>query len=660
MKSIYKKTRDIIITMKQKIDISDIINLLNHLKNNIINNRIINIYDINNKSFLIKLVSKDKIKKFIILDSNSNNLRFHETEIEYERRKLPSSFCVKLRKHLKNKIINNITQIGSDRIIDIEIGTDKKFHLILELFDNGNLFLTDHDYNIIILLRIFTYNDNTQVKVGNKYSFSKVNHNDINLEILDNYIKNYNLIKKKSLRDILLNKYSPIVNYGKDIIIHCLLSLNLKPNKKLTKIENFNIQLFFEKIIQTYNLIKFSDKGYMFYKNNIKEAYSSIILNQYKDLQVKSYESLNKVLDIYYDQKQIIKKKKIKEKKNKEENIKLNTDNKISKLQDRVDNYIIIINLLENKFNIDDYEIIEKNEKDKFMILKDNDIKFKYLYELNIWNNIKYYYGLKKDLLLKIDKTKLGYQTATKKFKNKKVNKINYIKPTIEIKQFWFQKFKWFITSDNYLVILGKNDTDNELIVNKYMTKNDIYIHSDSYGSGSAIIKNIIQSNTDIPSFRALREAVCFVVCHSKSWKNKIFSNGFWVYSSQVSQTPESGEYLSKGSFIIRGKKNYIIPNMILGFGIKFKREGNLEIENLVNSGDKIEWVIPILSPWESLKDLKYKVKLVPGNNKINKSLNIILNKFLKQDGSLLEKSLIKYCNKGLMLSTIISNINIK
>ena len=32
----------------------------------------------------------------------------------------------------------------------------------------------------------------------------------------------------------------------------------------------------------------------------------------------------------------------------------------------------------------------------------------------------------------------------------------------------------------------------------------------------------------------------------------------FWVYPDQVSKTPEAGEFLAKGSFVIRGNRNFI------------------------------------------------------------------------------------------------------
>ena len=42
--------------------------------------------------------------------------------------------------------------------------------------------------------------------------------------------------------------------------------------------------------------------------------------------------------------------------------------------------------------------------------------------------------------------------------------------------------------------------------------------------------------------------------------------------TSQVSKSAPTGEYLTTGSFMIRGKKNYLPPShLILGFGILFK-----------------------------------------------------------------------------------------
>ncbi len=54
---------------------------------------------------------------------------------------------MKLRKHLNNKRLESADQLGADRVVDLRFGAgDAAHHLILELYDRGNLVLTDCDY----------------------------------------------------------------------------------------------------------------------------------------------------------------------------------------------------------------------------------------------------------------------------------------------------------------------------------------------------------------------------------------------------------------------------------------------------------------------------------------------------------------------------------
>ena len=49
-------------------------------------------------------------------------------------------------------------------------------------------------------------------------------------------------------------------------------------------------------------------------------------------------------------------------------------------------------------------------------------------------------------------------------------------------------------------------------------------------------------------------------------------TNAWWVNHDQVSKTAPAGEYLTSGSFMIRGKKNFLPPGqLIAGFGFMFK-----------------------------------------------------------------------------------------
>ena len=71
---------------------------------------------------------------------------------------------MKLRKHLRNRRLTAINQLGADRCIDLQFGRgETAFHLILELYVSGNLILTDHEYQILTLLRVHSDQD---AKIG--------------------------------------------------------------------------------------------------------------------------------------------------------------------------------------------------------------------------------------------------------------------------------------------------------------------------------------------------------------------------------------------------------------------------------------------------------------------------------------------------------------
>ena len=61
----------------------------------------------------------------------------------------------------------------------------------------------------------------------------------------------------------------------------------------------------------------------------------------------------------------------------------------------------------------------------------------------------------------------------------------------------------------------------------------------------------------DIPD-RSREEAAGFAVSYSSVWKDGAFEGDVYaVDPDQVSKTPESGEYVEKGSFVVRGDRTY-------------------------------------------------------------------------------------------------------
>lgn len=78
---------------------------------------------------------------------------------------------MKLRKHLRTKLLHDVQQMGMDRVVFFTFGTgEHAFHVILELYAAGNIILTDHTFTILSLLRPYELEDDgVRVVVGEKY-----------------------------------------------------------------------------------------------------------------------------------------------------------------------------------------------------------------------------------------------------------------------------------------------------------------------------------------------------------------------------------------------------------------------------------------------------------------------------------------------------------
>lgn len=76
-----------------------------------------------------------------------------------------------------------------------------------------------------------------------------------------------------------------------------------------------------------------------------------------------------------------------------------------------------------------------------------------------------------------------------------------------------YEEFRWFFTSDNVLVVGGKNDEQNELIIDSFLKPNYTVMHTSLPGSPFCII----QSNN--PSKKDIEETAIFCACFSQQWK---------------------------------------------------------------------------------------------------------------------------------------------
>lgn len=132
----------------------------------------------------------------------------------------------------------------------------------------------------------------------------------------------------------------------------------------------------------------------------------------------------------------------------------------------------------------------------------------------------------------------------------------------------WFSKFLWIETSGGFLAIGGRDASQNEVIVRKYLGARDIFMHADVHG---AAVFAVLAKGREVPE-KDLNEVAHLAASYSKAWKAGLSSvDVFWVYGDQVKLSAPAGEYLPKGSFMVYGQKNYIRGvRLVLGIGVMY------------------------------------------------------------------------------------------
>jgi predicted ribosome quality control (RQC) complex YloA/Tae2 family protein len=120
----------------------------------------------------------------------------------------------------------------------------------------------------------------------------------------------------------------------------------------------------------------------------------------------------------------------------------------------------------------------------------------------------------------------------------------------------WYERYRWFITTDGLLAIGGRDASSNSAIIRKHLTENDIVFHAEVHGSPFFIIKNTgNQEETGL----SLQQVAVATVSFSRAWKDGISSaDAYWVTPDQIKKGAPPGQYVPKGSFVIEGKRNYI------------------------------------------------------------------------------------------------------
>ena len=435
-------------------------------------------------------------------------------------------FVQKVRKLIKKSRIESIEQINGDRILSISfIRKEQKVNLIFEMFHKGNIILcTDNKISAVMRKQKFRHRS---LESGLSYQSPPS---------IDPFVVDYDTFKDK-----LVNSQRGLgaaltidCNIGGDI--STLICNNLEIGKDVS-ISDVPVQEIYDELKRILNevigpTIFLDSEG-----NNFTVSSFDLGMNSNE-----RFSSFDEAVERYISSIVAVKK----EVKSSDE-VRIDHQNKAIekynlKSKDFREKGNIVFSRLNEIREMIDYE----NDDDEVVIKIDNS---------NIWidktksleANASSYFDKSKEMDRKAERTREVIASKAVSKPKKKIVKNQNIE--------WFERFRWFITTDGEIAVGGKDARSNELVVKKYLKNNDRYAHADIHGAPSVVVKNI---NGIQPSEQSMLEACNFSLSYSKAWGARVSGgHSFWVENDKVSKTPNTGEFLAKGAFVIRGKRNW-------------------------------------------------------------------------------------------------------
>ncbi|MDG6218680.1 MAG: ribosome rescue protein RqcH [Candidatus Thermoplasmatota archaeon] len=514
----------------------------------------------------------------------------------------PSTFAMTLRKHITNGRIIGIQQHEFDRIIKITIQKKDQYILLFELIPNGNMILLNQEHRIIMPLKHQHWSHRT-IRINTTYQPppSQVNPFTITEEEIE-------LILKDSDADLIRTlavKVSLGGRYAEELCKQVEIPKEI-PTKNLSNVQQKKIYDQLQKFLVPFKEHNFSPT-LIIHREDKKEVIP-LPFTMYKEKDkkpVKSFsEGLQQITEInitQIDESSPYEKRReklVRQKKQQEKAI-LEFDEEIKKKKHQ-GNVIYLHYTFINQLTSE----IQKNRKlltkEELSTLVNNTKMVKEFSNDSPFLTLELPDEHQQPTPILIDYRKNTAENAerlyekSKKMMRKKQGAINALKQTEQKinelekqhekhvdqekkqvqhkqslqKQFWFEQYRWCIASNGNIILGGKDAKTNDQLIKKQLENGDRYAHADIHGAPSCIVKNTDIEGNIIPiTEETLKELCTFSACYSKAWKQFVEAQAYWVLPEQVSKTPQSGEFVPKGGFIIRGKRNYSTCALQLGIG---------------------------------------------------------------------------------------------
>jgi predicted ribosome quality control (RQC) complex YloA/Tae2 family protein len=575
----------------------DIAAVIQELKNEILDSRVNNIYQFDPKTVVFRLHKTNKLPLRLVIEAGR---RMHLTVYAEESPAAPPAFCLILRQYLRGAWLKSIEQYEFERIVTVDFQTKTGLlRLIVELFGDGNMILIN-DKNVIIHALTFKRMRDRNILHGEAFLFppaSGKNPFKISKE-------EFSGILKASGEAAVVKGMARSLGFGGMYSEEVLLRANVDKNtpcNKLTEAEVDAVFAAFENILSKISAVQLEPNIIM----DESEAYldvTPIKLKRYENCKTKPFKSLNEALDEFFlqvvsveravsnvqvdklkqDAQRLVRMVADQEKSIREDEAKAERDKQIGNT--------IYAHLNELQFFLDgllkanslgkDWASIVKQvtEEQKFVESFDgknlalnvciDGFHFGLNLRSSLYDSANEYYERGK----KAKQKSVGATVALQESKRKlaqiqkeldQAEALKSLKPAELVEalvkrkvenKLWYEKFRWFTSSDGFLVVAGKDVVSNEVLIKKHADAEDVVFHAEITGAPFVVVK----SEGKPVSEQVLKEAGEYAASFSRAWREGAGSvDVYWVKPDQLSKSGPSGESVPHGAFFVVGKRNW-------------------------------------------------------------------------------------------------------
>ena len=540
-----------------------------------------NIYGITQNSLLFKLHHPENPDVMLMVSTTGiwiSSVKIDQIE--------PNKILKRLRNDLLRLKLTKIKQIDVERIVYLTFsGFDKEFVLVGEFFGDGNIILCNKEMKILALLHSIDVR-HRQLRVGLEYTPPPQK----GLNVIDASEKNFEEIRTSDLSSA--NWVGRTFGLPKKFTEEIFNLSKIDPKLKGNSLDDNQIKKIFQSMKDLVNNIISGNHNPIIIKNDSLMDVSPIKLENEKN--VTPIQSFMEGLDSVFSQN-IVEVGK---------NIQSSTvDKKIQDLEIRLDEQTKAIK-----------DVKEKSQKISAVAKSISDMTTQGILSINDPSAEKILSNLNSQLIkekgisfLRVDKEKIKIDpnaslhsiasvlynegkkqssaitsiekqiSKTKKEIEKLQNKAEKVKDSVTFsevrKKNWFERYRWFYTSDGFLAIGGRDASSNSAIIRKHLERNDKVFHAEIFGSPFFILKNCEDSTP-----ASINEVANATVCFSRAWREAMYGmSAYWVNPEQVKKAAPSGQYLPKGSFTIDGQRNFVkISSLKLAVGLLKQNENFL------------------------------------------------------------------------------------